>query len=82
MVMGALRGSSGSGSVQAGLVVRFDFHDAVAARITNEFLDASTLVSFDTVPVMAGPGNQPRRYGGDLRPKASGCNRTWVAGIE
>lgn len=23
-----------------------------------------------------------RRYGGDLRPKASGCNRTWVAGIE
>lgn len=22
----------------------------------------------------------PRRYGGDLRPKASGCNRTWVAG--
>ena len=57
--MRALRGSSGSGSVQAGLVVRFDFHDAVAARITNEFLDASTLVSFDTVPVMAGPGNQP-----------------------
>jgi hypothetical protein len=22
---------------------------------------------------------RPRRYGGDLRPKASGCNRTWVA---
>src|SRR3954465_5201729 len=22
----------------------------------------------------------PRRYGGDLRPKASSCNRTWVAG--
>ena len=26
--------------------------------------------------------NRARRYGGDLRPKASGCNRTWVAGIE
>jgi hypothetical protein len=29
-----------------------------------------------------GAGDQPRRYGGDLRPKASGCNRTWVASVE
>ena len=59
MVMRALRRSSGSGPVEAGLVVSFDFHDALTARIANEFLDASTLLSFDTLLVMAGPGNEP-----------------------
>jgi hypothetical protein len=39
------------------LVVGLDFHDALAARIANEFLDASTRLSFDTVLPMSGPGN-------------------------
>jgi hypothetical protein len=43
----------------AGLVVGVDLHDAVAARIANEFLYASTRFSFDTAPVITGPGNQP-----------------------
>jgi hypothetical protein len=49
MVMRALRRSSGSGSVEAGLVVSIDFRDAVVAHIANEFLDTSTLFSVDTV---------------------------------
>ena len=58
MVMRASRRSSDSGSVEAGLIVSSDFHAATAARIASEFLDASTLLSFDTVPVMAGPSHQ------------------------
>jgi phenylpropionate dioxygenase-like ring-hydroxylating dioxygenase large terminal subunit len=42
----------------AGLVVSFDFHDAVAARIANEFLYAPTCLRFDTVLVITDPGNQ------------------------
>jgi hypothetical protein len=38
----------------AGLVVSVEFHDAVAARIANEFLDAPTRLSFDLVLVMTG----------------------------
>ena len=49
---------SGSAAVRD-LVVSLDFHDAVAARIANEFLYAPTRLSFDMVPAMTGPGNQP-----------------------
>ena len=43
----------------AGLVVSLDFHDAVAARIANEFLYAPTRLSFDTVLVITGGGDVP-----------------------
>ena len=43
----------------AGLVVSFDFHDALAAYIANEFLYAPACLSFGIVPEMTGPGNQP-----------------------
>ena len=43
----------------AGLVVSFDFHDALAAHIANEFLYAPACLSFDIVPEMTGPGKQP-----------------------
>jgi hypothetical protein len=45
----------------AGLVVSLDFHDAVAARIANEFLYAPTRLSFDTVLVMTGGGDLPTK---------------------
>jgi hypothetical protein len=38
------------------LDVGLDFHDAVAARIANEFLDGPTCLSFDPVPAMTGGG--------------------------
>jgi hypothetical protein len=47
------------GQRRCGLVVSFDFHDALAARIANEFLYASTCLSFDIVAGMTGPANQP-----------------------
>jgi hypothetical protein len=40
----------------AGLVVSFDFHDALTARIANEFLYAPTSSGFDTVLEITGPG--------------------------
>ena len=49
---------SGSAAVRV-LVVSLDFHDAVAARIANEFLYAPTRLSFDMALVMTDPGNQP-----------------------
>jgi hypothetical protein len=58
--MGALRRSSGSGSAAVQVwFVNVDFHDAVGARVVNEFLYARACLSYDTVPVMTGPGNQP-----------------------
>ena len=50
--------NSGSAAVRD-LVVSLDFHDAVAARIANEFLYAPTRLSFDMALVMTDPGNQP-----------------------
>ena len=43
----------------AGLVVSFDFHDALAVHIAYEFLYAPACLSFGIVPEMTGPGNQP-----------------------
>jgi hypothetical protein len=43
----------------AGLVVSREFHDAVAARVANEFLDAPTCLGFDPVLVMTGGGELP-----------------------
>jgi hypothetical protein len=40
----------------AGLVVSFDFRDALTARIANEFLYAPTCLGFDTVLATTGPG--------------------------
>jgi hypothetical protein len=54
--MRALRRTSGGG---AGLVFGLDFHDAVASGSANEFLDAPTRLSVDTLPVVTGPGDQP-----------------------
>jgi hypothetical protein len=39
------------------LVVSLDFHDAIAARIANEFLYAPTRLSFDIVPMVTGLGD-------------------------
>ena len=39
----------------AGLVVSFDFHDALTARIASEFLYAPTCLGFDTVLEITGP---------------------------
>ena len=36
-----------------------DSQDSLAACIANEFIEAPACLSIDTVPVMAGPGNQP-----------------------
>ena len=47
---------SGSAAVRD-LVVSLDFHDAVAARIANEFLYAPTRLGFDMVPTVTGPGD-------------------------
>jgi hypothetical protein len=47
---------SGSAAVRD-LVVSLDFHDAVAARIANEFLYAPTRLGFDIVPTVTGPAD-------------------------
>jgi hypothetical protein len=46
---------TGSAAVR-GLVVNLEFHNAVAARVANEFLDAPTRLSFDPTLVMTGGG--------------------------
>jgi len=49
--------TSARSAAGAGPVVSFDFHDAVAARIVNEFLYAPTCLSFDIVSTVTGPGD-------------------------
>jgi hypothetical protein len=69
----------------AGLVVSFDFRDALSARIANEFLYAPACLSFDIVPGGTGPGNQPScllvvAAAGRVRTTTSRRARRWARG--